>query len=100
MVSKPKRGRRAATGKNLGGRPFLPDEDRRDTRIYVLTTASEHEELQGAAAHVGMPVSSWVRVSRWRGLGRSPPKKRQHVSATSSDRLAFVIEAKVLCWGC
>lgn len=62
MVSKPKRGRRAASGKNLGGRPFLPDEVRRETRIYVLTTEAEHEELQAAAAHVGMPVSSWIRV--------------------------------------
>lgn len=61
MVSKPKRGRRAVVGKNLGGRPFLPDEDRRDRRVYVLTTASEHEELLGAAAHVGMNVSTWIR---------------------------------------
>jgi hypothetical protein len=61
VVSKPKRGRRAAAGKNLGGRPFLPDKDRRDTRVYVLTTGAEYEELQGAAIHVGMSVSTWIR---------------------------------------
>jgi hypothetical protein len=29
--------------------------------VYVLTTVSEYEELQGAAAHVGMSVSTWIR---------------------------------------
>jgi hypothetical protein len=61
MVSKPKRGRRAAAGKNRGGRPPVSDEDRRDTLVRVLTTASEYEELQGAAAYVGMSVSTWIR---------------------------------------
>jgi len=27
-----------------------------------LTTASEHEELQDAAAYVGMPMSTWIRA--------------------------------------
>lgn len=62
MVSRPKRGSRAAAGKNRGGRPPVADEDRRDKRVPVLTTASEYEELQGAAAHVGMSVSAWMRV--------------------------------------
>jgi hypothetical protein len=75
MVSKPKRGRRVAGGKNQGGRPPVADAgkknqggrppvadaDRRDTRVPVLTTASEYEELQGAAAYVGMSVSTWIR---------------------------------------
>jgi len=62
MVSKPKRGSRPVVGKNRGGRPTLPDEDRRDTLVRVLTTASEYEELQGAAAYAGMPMSTWMRV--------------------------------------
>ena len=62
MVSKPKGGSRAVVGKNRGGRPFLADEDRRDTLVRVLTTTSEYEELQGAAAYVGMPMSTWMRV--------------------------------------
>jgi hypothetical protein len=33
----------------------LTDEDRRDTLARVLTTPSEYEELQGAAAYAGMP---------------------------------------------
>jgi hypothetical protein len=40
----------------------MADEDRRDTLVRVLTTEAEHEELQRAAAYVGMPVSSWIRV--------------------------------------
>jgi hypothetical protein len=52
---------RAPVGKNLGGRPFLPDEVRRGKRVYVLTTDSEYGELQGAATHVGMSVSTWIR---------------------------------------
>ncbi len=61
MASKPKKGRPAVVGKNRGGRPFLADEDRRDTLVRVLTTTSEYEELQGAAAYAGMPVSTWMR---------------------------------------
>jgi hypothetical protein len=61
MVSKPKRGRKAAVGKNRGGRPPMADEDRRDTLVRVLTTASEYEELQRGAAYVGMSVSTWMR---------------------------------------
>jgi len=83
MVSKPKRGGRAAARKNLGGhpplpdedrhgkaaaaeknlggRPPLPDEDRHGKRVYVLTTLSEYRELQRAVAHVGMPMSTWIR---------------------------------------
>jgi hypothetical protein len=60
MVTKPKRGRRAAE-KNRGGRPPVADEDRRDALVRVLTTASELKELQDAAAYVGMSVSTWVR---------------------------------------
>lgn len=61
MVSKPKKGRPSAAAKNRGGRPPVPDESRRDTLVRVLTTASEYEELQGAAAYVGMSVSTWMR---------------------------------------
>jgi len=62
MATKPKRGSPAPAGKNRGGRPFLPDADRRDTLVRVLTTSSEYEELQGAAAFVGIPMSTWMRV--------------------------------------
>ena len=64
MVSKRKRGRSSAASvaeKNLGGRPPLAEEDRHAKRVYVLTTATEHEELQEAAAYVGMPMSTWIR---------------------------------------
>ena len=80
MVSQPKRGRRAAAGKNLGGRPFLPDEVRRGKRVYVLTTDSEYEELQGAAAHVGMSVSTWIRfvaLERARALAAEKEAARE-----------------------
>ena len=62
MAAKPKRGSRAVAEKNLGGRPELNDADRRDTLVRVLTTASEYEELKGAAAYVGLSVSTWMRV--------------------------------------
>jgi hypothetical protein len=62
MTTKPKRGSRVVAGRNRGGRPFLADEDRRDTLVRVLTTTSEYEELQGAAAYAGMPMSTWMRV--------------------------------------
>ena len=52
---------RADAEKNRGGRPPVADADRRDTLVRVLTTASEHEELQRAAAYVGMSVSTWLR---------------------------------------
>jgi hypothetical protein len=62
MPGKPKRGNRAIpAGRNKGGRPTLDDEDRRDTLVRVLTTAAEYEELQDAAAYVGMPMSTWLR---------------------------------------
>lgn len=54
MVSKPKK-------RQPGGRPKVADADRRDTLVRVLTTAAEHEELQAAAAYVGMSVSTWLR---------------------------------------
>lgn len=62
MVSKPKKGRTTDTGKkNRGGRPPVADADRRDTRVPVLTTEAEYEELQHAAASVSMSVSTWIR---------------------------------------
>lgn len=39
----------------------MADAERRDTLVRVLTTASEHAELQRAAAYVGMSVSTWLR---------------------------------------
>ncbi len=63
MISKPKRGRAASTGKkNRGGRPPLADADRRETLVRVLTTEAEYEELQRAAVYVGMGVSTWLRI--------------------------------------
>lgn len=43
------------------GRPKVADADRRETLVRVLTTATEHEELQRAAADASMSVSTWVR---------------------------------------
>jgi uncharacterized protein (DUF1778 family) len=39
----------------------VADEDRRDTIVRVLTTAAEYEELQLAAKHERMSVSTWMR---------------------------------------
>lgn len=64
MVSKRKRGKRPVAGKtekNLGGRPEVRPEDRRDSLVRVLTTAGELEELKVAAKYAGMTMSTWVR---------------------------------------
>ena len=62
MIPKPKKGKAAdSRQKNRGGRPPVKDADRRDTVVRVLTTASEYETLQRAAAHVSMSVSTWMR---------------------------------------
>ena len=62
MNSKPKRNKAGSAGKkNRGGRPPVADADRRETLVRVLTTADEYEELQHAAAYVGMSVSTWMR---------------------------------------
>jgi hypothetical protein len=58
----------------------LADADRRDTLVRVLTTASEYEELQGAAAYVGLSVSTWLRVvalERARALAAEKEAARQ-----------------------
>jgi hypothetical protein len=60
MATKPKRGR-GTEKKNLGGRPFLADEDRRDHLIRVLVNETENGELAEAANYVGLPMSTWVR---------------------------------------
>ena len=80
MATKPKRGSRADAGKNRGGRPALAATDRRDTLVRVLATASEYEELQGAAAYVGLSVSTWMRVvglERARALAAEKEAARQ-----------------------
>lgn len=65
MVSKGKR------AKPLVGRPPLAAADRRDTLVRVLTTKSEHAELQKAANRAGLSVSSWVRVAVLEAARRS-----------------------------
>lgn len=62
MAAKPKKRAPGATGKNQGGRPVLAEADRRDTLVRVLTNEAEYQELQAAAAYVGMPMSTWLRV--------------------------------------
>lgn len=62
MATRRKKVQRVTPGKNLGGRPVLSDEERRDTLVRVLTNAPEYEELQAAAAYVGIPLSTWMRV--------------------------------------
>lgn len=44
------------------GRPALPDEERRDKRLHVLTTAGERKELDWAAKAAGLDTSSWLRA--------------------------------------
>jgi hypothetical protein len=39
----------------------VADADRRDTLVRVLTTGTEHTELQQAASDAAMSVSTWVR---------------------------------------
>ena len=53
MVSKRK--------KDKGGRPPVSDAERRDTLVRVLVNETEWEELQHAAGHASLPVSTWVR---------------------------------------
>lgn len=57
MVS---RGKKA---KPVVGRPPLAAADRRDTLVRVLTTKSEHAELEKAASRAGLSLSSWIRVA-------------------------------------
>lgn len=54
MVSKPKKGKRM-------GRPPVAAADKRATIVRVLTTKTEHEELQQAADDAAMSVSTWLR---------------------------------------
>jgi len=62
MVSKPKKaGRGSARKKNRGGRPPVADEDKRNTLVRVLVTATELEELKMAAAYASTTMSTWVR---------------------------------------
>lgn len=54
MVSKRKKGK--------GGRPSVPDAERRDILVRVLVNKVEQVELQRAAAITSLPISSWMRV--------------------------------------
>lgn len=80
MVTKRKKGTRALAGKNLGGRPVLSDAERRDTLVRVLANDLEYEELQAAAAYVGIPLSTWMRLvalERARALAAEKKAARQ-----------------------
>lgn len=44
------------------GRPALPDDERRDKRLHVLTTEGERKELDRAAKIAGLDTSSWLRA--------------------------------------
>lgn len=57
MGSRPRQGK----PKPRMGRPPVADADRRETVLRVLTTEDEHAELQRAAEHAAMSVSTWVR---------------------------------------
>jgi hypothetical protein len=71
MVSKGKRGKPGKQGARLpapdavepdkGGRPPVPDAERRDIMIRVLVNEGEQGELQRAAASESLPVSTWLR---------------------------------------
>lgn len=70
MRSSPRPGR---PKKPRMGRPPVADADRRATLVRVLTTQSEHAELQRAADAAAMSVSTWVRsvaLERARGGAR------------------------------
>lgn len=43
------------------GRPPVAAADKRATIVRVLTTKTEHEELQQAADDAAMSVSTWLR---------------------------------------
>ena len=58
MKSSPRQGK---PKKPRMGRPPIADADRRETIVRVLTTESEHAELQRAADAASMSVSTWVR---------------------------------------
>jgi len=80
MVTRRKKVQRATPGKNLGGRPVLSDDERRDTLVRVLTNAPEYGELQAAAAYVGIPLSTWMRLvalERARALAAEKEAARQ-----------------------
>ena len=83
MAAKPKKGATAATRKNQGGRPVLADADRRDTLVRVLTNDAEYQELQDAAAYVGMPTSTWLRVV---GLERARILAAEKEAARARDK--------------
>lgn len=59
--SRSKKKTKAATEKNLGGRPPLSDADKRESLVRVLTTAGELRELKVAAKYAGATLSSWIR---------------------------------------
>jgi len=83
MATKPKKGTEAIPArKNLGGRRELDAADRRDTLVRVLTTESEYEELKGAAAYVGLSVSTWMRVV---GLERARAVAAEKEAARNRD---------------
>lgn len=56
------------------GRPALPDDERRDKRLHVLTTEGERKELDRAAKAAGLDTSSWLRAL---GLERARAPKRR-----------------------
>jgi hypothetical protein len=47
--------------KGKGGRPTVTDAERRDILVRVLVNEGEQEELQRAAAHASLPISTWLR---------------------------------------
>jgi predicted HicB family RNase H-like nuclease len=54
-----------------GGRPALPESDRRAETIRVRTTTAESESIAAAAERAGVSVSEWSRRVLVRAAKRS-----------------------------
>ncbi len=63
-------GMRKRKTKNLGGRPKLPDDERRSRQIVVRLTEAEYELLAHRAKRLDSQVSSVVRETIVASLGK------------------------------
>lgn len=70
----------AGTPTNRIGRPPIEDPAaKRNLPIHVLTTKSEKDELQRAAADADMSVSTWIRrVALERARALEKAKQEEH----------------------
>jgi hypothetical protein len=57
------------------GRPPLPDEQRRDWRLFTNLTEREYTAVERAAREDGVSASDWVRGLIQRALKRRGKKR-------------------------